>query len=461
MSKPIRFTSAASLVALATVIAGCAAPQNGIATSSGKAKDEIGLATRALAALNASDFANAVSLAERAVENTPDNAGVRVLLGNAYFGAGRFASAEAAYKDVLALNPGQPAVVLKLALVEIGQGKHAQAIDLLESNRAQLDPADFGLALALAGRAADAVPVLERAARVPNADSRVRQNLALAYAFAGDWERARMVASQDVPAGQLDARLQQWMQLAKPDKTSDQVAALTGVTPAVSDPGQPTRLALVRQPETQMAEAAPAPQPAYAEHAPAVAIAEPVPAPPIAEPIPAPQFAEAAPLPPLPAPEPAPIADEAPVPVPPPSIIARMAAAAAEAPAAIAALVPKAEAPKAKLSRASVTAKLPPARNAVLRSGKSKAVVQLGAYRSPQHVTTAWNTLTQRYPALRSHLPLRARFDSPKGTYYRLSIQGFDSQQEAISHCKLLKSRGGNCFVRNAAGDAPIQIASR
>ena len=452
MSKPIRFTSAASLVALATVIAGCAAPQNGIATSSGKAKDEIGLATRALAALNASDFANAVSLAERAVEITPDNAGVRILLGNAYFGAGRFASAEAAYKDVLALNPGQPPVVLKLALVEIGQGKHAEAIDLLESNRAQLDPADFGLALALAGRAADAVPMLERAARVPSADSRVRQNLALAYAFAGDWERARMVASQDVPPGQLDARLQQWMQLAKPAKTSDQVAALTGVTPAVSDPGQPTRLALVRQPETQMAEAAPAPPPVYAEPAPVVAIAEP---------IPAPQFAEAAPLPPPPAPEPAPVADEAPVPVPPPSIIARMAAAAAEAPAAIAALVPKAEAPKAKLSRASVTAKLPPARNAVLRSGKSKAVVQLGAYRSPQHVTAAWNTLTQRYPALRSHLPLRARFVSSKGTYYRLSIQGFESQQEAISRCKLLKSRGGNCFVRNAAGDAPIQIASR
>ena len=267
-----------------------------------------------------------------------------------------------------------------------------------------------------------------------------------------------MVASQDVPAGQLDARMQQWIQLAKPSKTSDQVAALTGITPAASDPGQPTRLAL-RPAETQMAQAAPvqAPQPAFAEAAPP---------PPAIEYAPAPQFAEAAPQTPAyvevaPAPEPAPaVAD--PAPVPSPSTIAAMAAAAPEAPAAFAALAPKAKAPKpAKLHRASVTTKLPPVRNATLRTGKSKAVVQLGAYRSPQHVAAAWNTLTQRYPALRSYLPLRARFDSPKGTFYRLSIQGFGSQQEAIARCRLLKSRGGNCFVRNVAGDSPIQIASR
>ena len=460
MSKPLRFTSAASLAVLATVIAGCATPQNRVATS-GKAKGEIGLATRALAALEANDLSTAVSFAERAVEVNPEDAGVRALLGNTYFAAGRFASAESAYKDALAIAPTQSPLILKLALVQIAQGKNGEATGLLESNRGQLDPADFGLALTLAGRAADAIPVLEAAARVPNADSRVRQNLALAYAFAGDWDRSRLVAGQDVPASQLDARMQQWIQLAKPSKTYDQVAALTGVTPAASDPGQPTRLALVRQPEAQMAQAAPAPapQPAFVE-------AAPLP-PPAVEAAPQPQFAEAVPPPP-PAyveaapPPPPPAVEETPVRVPAPSAIAAMAAAAPEAPAAFAALAPKIKAPKpAKLHKASVTAKLPPVRDAVLRSGKSRAVVQLGAYRSPQHVATAWNTLTQRYPALRSYLPLRARFDSPKGTFYRLSIQGFASQQEAIARCRLLKSRGGNCFVRNVAGDAPIQIASR
>ena len=457
MSKPFRFASTASLVALASIIAGCAAPQNRVAM--GKANGEVGLATRALAALTANDIPTAIDYAERAVEHTPGDAGFRALLANAYFAGGRFASAEAAYKDSLSLNPSQSSLILKLALVQIGQGKHAEAVGLLEANRSNLDPADFGLALALAGRAADAIPVLETAARVPNADGRVRQNLALAYAFVGDWEQARLIAGQDVPPGLLDARMQQWMQLAKPSKTSDQVAALTGVTPAIVDPGQPVRLAL-HQPETRMAEAAPAPVPQFAYAEPASA-----PQPQVFEPVaaPQPQFAEAAPLPPPPPPvsEPAPVVAEAHAPVPPPSVIAMMASAAPEAPAAFAAIASKVDPKPAKLHKASVTTKLPPVRNATFRSGKSNAVVQLGAYGSRARVAAAWTMLTKRYPALRGNVPVTARFDGPRGTVYRLSIKGFDSQREAIARCNQLKSRGGSCFVRNVAGDAPIQLASR
>ena len=124
-------------------------------------------------------------------------------------------------------------------------------------------PSDYGLALALAGRPADAIAVLNSAARQTGADARVRQNLALAYAFAGDWTQARTIAAQDVPADKLDARIQQWMQMAKPAHASDQVAALTGVTPAASDPGQPVRLALHKT-DSRLAAvvppAAPAPQ---------------------------------------------------------------------------------------------------------------------------------------------------------------------------------------------------------
>ena len=58
--------------------------------------------------------------------------------------------------------------------------------------------------------------MLETAARAARRRLRVRQNLALAYALAGDWAEARTIAAQDVPADQLDARIQQWMQLAKP-----------------------------------------------------------------------------------------------------------------------------------------------------------------------------------------------------------------------------------------------------
>ena len=115
--------------------------------------------------------------------------------------------------------------MLKLALVQIAQGKNDEAKLLLAEAQGLLDPSDAGLALALAGDPQSAVAVLEPAARTVGADARTRQNLALAYAFAGDWEQARTVAAQDVPADQLDARIQQWMALAKPARASDQVAA--------------------------------------------------------------------------------------------------------------------------------------------------------------------------------------------------------------------------------------------
>ncbi len=434
MSKPFRFASAASFVTLATMIAGCAVPQSHASSVSNQANGEVGLATRALAALNSNDIPMAISFAERAVEKTPGDAGFRALLGNTYFAGGRFASAEAAYKDSLAINAVQPQVILKLALVQIAQGKNGEAVALLSENDNLVDPSDYGLALALAGRSADAVSVLESVARAPGADARVRQNLALAYGFNGDWTEARTIAAQDVPADQVETRIHQWMQLAKPAHASDQVAALVGVVPAAVDPGEPVQLAL-RKSDTREAQAAPvvAPVPAFTPDT-QVAQAAPVPA---AQP----QVADVAPPPADPARVPAATAEAVPAPAFTPA-----PAVAIEEPV--------------KPQLASITVKLPAARP-LLHQGKSGAVVQLGAYGSRERVSTAWEQITKRYPKLRAYAPMTARFDSPKGTVYRLAIKGFSSTQEAVARCSLLKSHGGACFVRNTAGDAPIQLASR
>src|SRR4051794_35750416 len=231
MSRPLRFGPAASAIALASILAGCAAPQQKTGFG-GKADENVGLATRAMMALNAKDLPTAIDLAERAVEKSPDDAGFRALLGNAYFAAGRFWSAESAYKDSLSIYSNQPQVILKLALIETALGKKDEALAFLQAGRSVLDASNYGLALALAGHPADAVPILESAAREPGADATIRQNLALAHALAGDWTEARTIAAQDVPANKLDERIQQWMQLASPKKPADQVAALVGVTPA-------------------------------------------------------------------------------------------------------------------------------------------------------------------------------------------------------------------------------------
>src|SRR5689334_17840786 len=111
MSKPIRFGSAISLVALATVMAGCASPQHHAASASSQPSGEVGLATRALAALANNDSATAINYAEQAAARTPADATIRALLGNAYFAGGRFSSAETAFKDSLSINPAQSQVV--------------------------------------------------------------------------------------------------------------------------------------------------------------------------------------------------------------------------------------------------------------------------------------------------------------------------------------------------------------
>lgn len=104
-----------------------------------------------------------------------------------------------------------------------------------------------------------------------------------------------------------------------------------------------------------------------------------------------------------------------------------------------------------------------PVRKAAFRpaTGKSPAVVQLGAYGNPQRVAAAWNVAAHRFAALRSFTPVSARFDSPRGTFYRLSVKGFASDHDARLVCESLRRSGGTCFVRNVAGDTPVQIASR
>ena len=455
MTRTLRFAPTLTAIALASVIAGCATPQSSVRTSFGgkQGKPQIGMAMRALAALNAKDYAGAVNFGERAVSNSPNDAGFRSLLGNAYFSSGRFASAETAYREALSLYPAQPQTVLKLALVQIAQGKNGEALSFLAQARDVLEPADYGLALALAGQPQEAVTVLDQAARQVGADARVRQNLAMAHGLAGDWTAARNVAAQDLSADLVDARIQDWMTFAKPKAAYDQVAALTGFTPSAADPGQPSRLAL-RNTDTRTAAVTPPPAPVFAPQ-PAPATAQFVPEPqPLAEPAYAPPIAEAAPVS---APQPS-VADAGMPELPGPSrLIAAAAQAVAEAPAALADMI---FTPKRKTK---VAAARPAPRPASLPriSGKSNAVVQLGAYGSPARVAAAWNAAARRHSALRAYSPVSAKFNSTRGMVYRLSVKGFENAGQAKTMCESLRRSGGQCFVRSVAGDAPVQFASR
>ena len=440
MATSLRFGSALSVIALATSLGGCAGATGKAGRTAAASNVQVGPATRAQIALAANDFASAVSFAEQAAERTPNDATVRTLLGNTYFASGRFASAEGAYRDSLSLLANQPQVILKLALVQIAQGRNADALAVLNAARNAVDPSDYGLALALAGHPAEAVAVLTERARQPGADAQVRQNLALALALSGDWTNARIIASQDLSADLVDARITQWMAFAKPTSASSQVAALVGVTPVANDPGQPVALALNKAAPTQAyAQAAPAPAPIQIAEAAPVAMAQ-------AAPI---ETISVAPAPPVS------FAEAAPAPIP-----------TFEAPAAKPAFVEAApvRAKRAPVARAATKAgKRVPFQHAALPrpSGNSGAVVQLGAFGSASRVSVAWDQAAKRYSALRAYTPMSAKFASAHGTVYRLSVKGFSSVREAQGLCSALKRAGASCFVRSVAGDTPVQYASR
>jgi Flp pilus assembly protein TadD len=483
-SNTVKF--AVSALALGATMVACkpAAQASRISSASakqGSMRQAIVFYAKANAAAKTGDYAGALEFAEKAVEESPMDLGFRMLLADLYLKNGRFQSAETTFEDVLALDRTNVRAGLSVALARVALGRTGGAIAQLdEMNGAP--PADLGLAYALAGELRRAIEILEPAARSPGADARVRQNLALAYAFAGDWQKARTTAAQDVSPDQLAARMEQWATLAQPKSAHHQVAGLLGVTPA-ADPGQPAGLALApahpRAPALAAAEPAPvaAPAPAPVQLA---AVSAPAavggPAPVEAAPV---EMASFEPTPAEPAPAPMPVwvsAPEAHVSIDAPAAPAAPFEEAEEAKPVYAAAVESLIAPKATVFNASGptlpaakpfrTASAPRAKAAVQKavltssSGTGRFAVQLGAFSSASGVERAWAQAHKRF-GFAERTPLTTTVKLPKGTFHRLSVAGFGSHGEAARVCQTVKAKGGVCFVRAIAGDAPTQWASR
>ncbi|HEX8643614.1 MAG TPA: SPOR domain-containing protein [Allosphingosinicella sp.] len=291
---------AASTMVIAAAMVGCQADlltSSATASTAERSEQQANrFSEQARAAAQRGDVAEALRLVERAVELAPRDAGYRMLLADLYLKSGRLQSAETSYGDVLEIDGGNVRAGLSIALVQIAQGRSGDALVTLEAIQDRAPAADVGLAFALAGQPQRGLQLLEPAARAADATGRTRQNLAFAYALAGDWQRARTVAAQDVSPAELGPRLQQWAALAQPSGQQTAVASLLGVTP-VEDPGQPVRLALSAPEPAEQAYAEAAPE-AQAEAAAPVQFSEAdVPAPivettaePVAEPV---RFAEA------------------------------------------------------------------------------------------------------------------------------------------------------------------------
>ena len=392
-------------------------------------------AAGAQAALAQGKGDKAVTLAEAAVLADPRDGATRALLGAAYIQAGRFASAATALNDAMQLGDTSGRTVLSTSLTLSALGRYAEAQTLLARYDRNLDPADYGLAITLAGSPQQGVEVLSNALRFGDNTPKLRQNLAYAFALKGDWHSARLVAAQDLAADKLDARLGEWAQMAMPQMAAQRVAALLGVTAQASDTGQPVQLALANFPtneqlaaEAMTQDVAPVADAALASAEIELPAADAI-VPPRAdtalamyEPAPAPVATSSKPA----APRivlPQPVADPAP---------ARVVVAAPR---------PIAAKPSSAFEAAFVR-----------KPGAYR--VQLGSYSSASGASEAWTRFQKRHPELKGAERVATKAVVNGKTYYRVAAGGF-ARESAASFCSLVKKGGGGCLAYASARPLP------
>ncbi len=446
------------LIAGLSTLAVCGVAIGGMTSYSAVAnsQEESALTKRADKAADAARKALAKGQADRAIGHAedavlamPGEAEHRVLLGQAYLGAGRFLSAGQAFDDALTIDPSHGRAALNLALAKTALGDWAGARRTLDTFESVIAPGDRGLALALAGDPAGAVQILGEVARDEHATPTVRQNLALALALSDRWQEARAVAAIDLSPADVDARIMHWAAFSRPSAASDQVASLLGVK-AVDDVGQPVQLAL-RGSAPVMAEAAPAPeQPNFMDMTTDVPVAVANSAPAVIE-----------------RPAPVPVAVAA-VEAPPASANPVFAVARimfAERREIVQALPSdyreRAASPVRMASKTQA-----PARVAERDFDSGDYYVQLGAYDSVGVAQDAWGRMSRRVSALGKLKPHTAQANVGGVEYHRLAVGGL-ARADAGALCRQVQASGTRCFVRTHAGDRlaswarGVQVAAR
>ena len=195
---------------------------------------------------------NAIPLYARALQANPDGLEAKLGLGQSYLSIGAGDEAAAQFRDVLARRGGDTAARrgLASALIAMGQpalaeqqidaalqadahdyralnllgvsldmqGRHAEAqanyrrgIEMAPDYIALRS--NYGLSLAITGPALEAVAQLAPIAGSGRADARVRQNLAFAYAMAGDLENALQLCRRDLDERSAQRQLGYYAQL--------------------------------------------------------------------------------------------------------------------------------------------------------------------------------------------------------------------------------------------------------
>lgn len=413
---------------------------------------------KAQVALEKGQVDKAILHAEAAVLADPRNPGFRAMLGAAYLEAGRFDSAATSFNDALDLGNEDPRTVLSYALAKVATGDNTAAVAALDEFGGVINPADLGLALALAGKPERGVHVLVNAVRNGDVSPKARQNLAYTYALAGNWRAARVMAAEDVPADQLDGRLTDWAASSRPEDFQVRVANLLQVTPS-NDGGQPGHLSLSNFPsQPQMVAEAKTQAETNVAAAPAIDTV-----PNVAEKLAiGPNGVESS----KPAPTRVAQAATAPKPVAKPTPVAKPKPAAPRFVSnPVVQKVPAAK-PEAKKTPARVAKKTTQRRMAVATGTAATHLVQLGSYDSRDVAKSKWNELQRKFPQLKGHDVVITKAEVKGKTFFRVAAAGF-GKSTAAQMCRTVKSSGRGCFAYAASNppagavDRGVRIAAR
>lgn len=409
--------AAASSLILATTMVGCGGSAfRPSASAPVQRQSADAFATATEKALASRDGAKAVKAAEAAVAADPRNPFYRQLLGRAYVATGRFASAETALNDAMSLGNQDARTIVSLALVKTALGKGEAARNLLAANAGNVPAGDYGLAMAMAGDASEGIRILSEAIHDPSATAQMRQNLAYAYALAGRWKDARMMAGFDLAPLAANQRIAQWAQSASPMFSAQRIAIFMGVTIDGADAGQPAALALAPdQAPVEMAMSGTAEQPEEL-----AAVGDTRDAPAVDQSLP---DVAAAPLAP--------------------------SFAAVAHPDRVAIL------PAAAQARPSASAR--PSGPVLRPRPVSNWVVQLGAYDNAAIAKEKWYALARRNSALAERPVLTSQITVNGATFSRLAVSGFGDRADAMALCRSIRAQRGQCFVRENVPNATPQ----
>ena len=433
-----RIRRSALPIGLAGAIALAMAAGAGFSTGAVAKSSPDKTAAEAQKALAKGNVDKAIELAEAVVAANPREASYRALLGQAYLRAGRFDSATTALNDAMKLGDNSAKTALSLALADIGAGRSQEAVGILNDWRDAIPAADLGLAYSLAGETGRGAAILTDALRSGDNTPKLRQNLAYALALDGRWREARLMAAQDVPADQLDARISDWASKAKPEDSKIRVASMLRA-PMRADPGQPVALALNADGQQQQLAAetgaakAPAGElPPATESAAALAQYQPVGTP-----------AAAA------APEQTPEAFTAAFNAAPvvQDVPAEQQAPAVSAPASYKSKPVRVAVAAPKAKTVSHRPGLRPRHAQAKVAGKgSTHAVQLGSFSSEQGARRAWGYYAKKNPELRNFKMAITPATVKGKRYWRVAAAGLDGRG-ASGLCSSVKGRGGVCFA--------------